>query len=295
MADALSVAGLCKTFPGFALREVSFSLPAGYIMGFVGRNGAGKTTTIKCVLDMLARDAGRIEVLGREVTRDDITIKQDVGVVFDQPFYPGNWTVAQVGRAIEPFYTGWDNGLFLRCANRFGLPPGKRVRELSHGMGLKLMLAAALSHDAKLLILDEPTSGLDPVARDDILEVLAEYIADGSRSVLFSTHITADLERIADYVTLIDEGRIVYTGAKDDLVDAYRVIHGAPGHLTPETRQRAIGLRQTELGFSALLRSADVAALPPAVACEPASIDEVLIHIAAQGDADDRAVARHSA
>src|SRR5215470_12474384 len=132
MADALSVTGLCKTYPGFALREVSFSLPGGYIMGFVGRNGAGKTTTIKCVLDMLARDAGHIEVLGRELARDDITIKQDVGVVFDQPFYPGRWTVAEVGRAIEPFYAGWDTGQFRRYINRFGLPPGRRVRELSH-------------------------------------------------------------------------------------------------------------------------------------------------------------------
>jgi ABC-2 type transport system ATP-binding protein len=294
MGDAIRVAGLGKAYPGFALDDVSFKLPAGYMMGFVGRNGAGKTTTIKCLLRMLAPDSGRIEVLGREVS-DDVAIKQDIGVVFDQPFYPGSWTVAQVGRALAPCYSGWDAELFLAYVNRFGLPSGKRVRELSHGMGMKLMLAAALSHHARLLILDEPTSGLDPVARDDLLDVLAEYIADGTRSVLFSTHMTADLERIADYITLIDAGRIVYTGAKDDLTEAYRLIHGGPDELTSEARQRAIGLRQTELGFSALVRPADVAVLPPGIRSDTPNIDEVLVHIAKQGDADDRRTERHPA
>jgi ABC-2 type transport system ATP-binding protein len=284
MADALSVTGLGKTYPGFALRDVTFSLPEGYIMGFVGRNGAGKTTTIKCVLDMLARDAGRVEVLGRDADGDDITIKQDVGVVFDQPFYPGSWTVAQVGQALRPFYAGWDTALFTRYVDRFDLPPGKKVRELSHGMGMKLMLATALSHHARLLILDEPTSGLDPVARDDLLDVLADYITGGEMSVLFSTHITADLERIADYITLIDAGRVVFTGAKDDLADTYRMIHGGPGQLTDAVRQRSIGLRQTGLGFSALVRSADTAALPPGISQEAPSIDDILIHIAKEGD-----------
>jgi ABC-2 type transport system ATP-binding protein len=285
MVDALSVTGLRKAYPGFALTDVSFTLPEGFIMGFVGRNGAGKTTTIKCVLDMVARDAGRVEVLGRDADGDDVTIKQDVGVVFDQPFYPGSWTVAQVGQTLQPFYAGWDTTLFTRYVNRFELPPGKKVRELSHGMGLKLMLAAALSHHARLLILDEPTSGLDPVARDDLLDVLADYIAGGDTSVLLSTHITADIERIADYVTLIDAGGVVFTGLKDDLADTYRMIHGGPSQLTDGTRQRSIGLRQTDLGFSALVRSADTAALPPGVSQETPSIDDVLIHIAKQGDA----------
>jgi len=285
MGNALDVSGLGKTYPGFALADVSFSLAEGYIMGFVGRNGAGKTTTIKCMLDMIAREAGRVEVLGREVDGDDVMVKQDVGVVFDQPFYPGNWTVAQVGQALQPFYRDWDTALFTRNLNRFELPPGKRVRELSHGMGLMLMLAAALSHHARLLILDEPTSGLDPVARDDLLDVLADYIGDGDASVLFSTHITSDLERIADYVTLIDSGRVVFTGAKEDLADAYQVIHGSPGQLTDRTRERSIGLRQTELGFSALVRSADGDALPPGVRQEPPSIDDVIIHLARQADA----------
>ncbi|HZM74742.1 MAG TPA: ABC transporter ATP-binding protein [Candidatus Limnocylindrales bacterium] len=285
MADALRVMGLCKSYPGFALTEVSFSLPEGYIMGFVGRNGAGKTTTIKCVLDMLARDGGHIEVLGHDAIDDQVTVKQDLGVVFDQPFYPPEWKVAQVGQALRPFYARWDEALFHRHIDRFGLPAGKRVRELSRGMGMKLMLAAALSHHARLLILDEPTSGLDPVARDDVLDVLADLISGGGVSVLFSTHITADLERIADYITFIDAGRVVFTGAKDDLADAYRMIHGGPGQATDQVRRRAIGLRSTEVGFSALVRSADRAGLPPGITDQAPSIDDVLIHIARQGDA----------
>jgi ABC-2 type transport system ATP-binding protein len=285
MIEALSVTGLCKNYPGFSLRDVSFGLPEGYIMGFVGRNGAGKTTTIKCMLDMLARDAGQIILLGRDVGPGEVAVKQDVGVVFDQPFYPASWTVAQVGHSLEPFYATWDRALFARYLDRFDLPPRKRVRELSRGMSMKLMLAAALSHHARLLILDEPTSGLDPFARDDLLDVLGEYIAGGDRSVLFSTHITADLERIADYITVIEAGRVVFTGAKEDLADSYRMIHGGPSQLTDVIRQRSIGLRRTDVGFSALVRAADVASLPPGIGQDGPSIDDVVIHIAREGDA----------
>ena len=284
MADALSVDKLCKTYPGFALKDVSFSLPEGYIMGFVGQNGAGKTTTIKCVLNMLAHE-GSIEVLGRDAAIDDVAVKQDVGVVFDQPFYPPSWTVAQVGQALQPFYSRWDTALFSDYIDRFDLPRAKKVRELSRGMSMKLMLATALSHHARLLILDEPTSGLDPVARDDLLDVLADYISGGTSSVLFSTHITTDLSRIADYITIIDAGRVVFSGAKDDLADTYRMIHGGPGQLSGTTRQHAIGLRMTETGFSALIRTTDARSLPSAITQEAPSIDDVLIHIAKQRNA----------
>jgi ABC-2 type transport system ATP-binding protein len=285
MADALSVDKLCKTYPGFALKDVSFSLPEGYIMGFVGQNGAGKTTTIKCVLNMVAHEGGTIEVLGRDAVTDDVAVKQDVGVVFDQPFFPAGWTVAQVGKALQPFYARWDAALFRNYIDRFELPLRKKVRELSHGMGMKLMLATALSHHARLLILDEPTSGLDPVARDDLLDVLADYISGGDSSVLFSTHITEDLSRIADYITIIDVGRIVFTGTKDDLAETYRMIHGGPGQLVGAARQHAIGLRTTETGFSALIRTTDALSLPSAITQEAPSIDDILIHIAKQRSA----------
>jgi ABC-2 type transport system ATP-binding protein len=282
MADALSVTSLSKIYPGFALTDVSFSLPEGYIMGFVGQNGAGKTTTIKCILNMLNREGGSIEVLGRDATVDDVAVKQDVGVVFDQPFYPAGWTVAQVGQALQPFYAQWDTALFSSYVKRFDLPLGKKVRELSRGMSMKLMLATALSHHARLLILDEPTSGLDPVARDDLLDVLSDYISGGTSSVLFSTHITEDLSRIADYITIIDAGRIVFTGAKDDLAETYRMVRGGPAQLTGAAREHAIGLRTTDVGFSALMRATDAQSLPSSITQEAPSIDDVLIHIAKQ-------------
>jgi ABC-2 type transport system ATP-binding protein len=284
MADALSVDKLCKTYPGFALKDVSFSLPEGYIMGFVGQNGAGKTTTIKCVLNMLTHE-GRIDVLGRDAVTDDVAVKQDVGVVFDQPFYPAGWTVAQVGQALQPFYARWDAALFSSYVDRFDLPRVKKVRELSRGMGMKLMLATALSHHARLLILDEPTSGLDPVARDDLLDVLADYISGGDSSVLFSTHITEDLSRIADYITVIDAGRIAFTGTKDELAETYRMVHGGPEQLSGAARQHAIGLRTTNVGFSALMRTTDAQSLPSAITQEAPSIDDVLIHIAKERSA----------
>ncbi len=284
MADALRISGLGKDYPGFALSDVSFRLPEGYIMGFVGRNGAGKTTTIKCVLDMVSRDAGSIEVLGQDAAAEGSRVKQDIGVVFDQPFYPGTWTVAQVGQALRPFYTRWDSAAYARTIERFGLPPARRVKDLSRGMPMKLMLAAALSHHAKLLILDEPTSGLDPVARDDLLDILAESIVDGGHSVLFSTHITTDLERIADYITIIDAGRIVYTGSREELGDTYRLIQGTPVELTDEVRKRAIGLRTSALGYTALIRAGDTAGLPRGISRAAPTIDDVVIHIARQED-----------
>ena len=294
MGDAIRVAGLGKAYPGFALDNVSFTLPAGYMMGFVGRNGAGQDDHHQVPAaharaglrpDRGTRTGGERRRCHQAGHRGGVRPTLLSRELDGRPGRTGPRAVLQrLGRR-----------LFLGYVNRFGLPSGKRVRELSHGMGMKLMLAAALSHHARLLILDEPTSGLDPVARDDLLDVLAEYIADGTRSVLFSTHITADLERIADYITLIDAGRIVYTGAKDDLTEAYRLIHGGPDELTGEARQRAIGLRQTELGFSALVRPADVAVLPPGIRSDTPSIDEVLVHIAKQGDADDRRTERHPA
>jgi ABC-2 type transport system ATP-binding protein len=190
----------------------------------------------------------------------------------------------QVGQALRPFYHQWDADQFTRNVDRFGLPPDKRVKDLSRGMAMKLMLAAALSHHARLLVLDEPTSGLDPVARDDLLEILADIIADARTSVLFSTHITADLERIADYLTIIEAGRIVFTGPKDELADTYRVVQGGPDQLTDNLRRCGIGLRTTRFGFSALVRAADADELAPGLSHHAPSIDDVVIHIARDGN-----------
>ena len=224
MINALEVLGLCKTYADFALDSVSFTLPAGKIMGFVGQNGAGKTTTIRCILNMAVREKGEITIFGLDNIHDELEVKQELGAVFDEVFFVETWRIREVEKAIRGFYSGWDSKLFGDYLKKFSLLSDKPVRDLSRGMKMKLMLATAMSHGAKLLILDEPTSGLDPVARDELLEILLEYISDGQKSVFFSTHITSDLERVADFVTVIDHGRIFYTGTKDGLLEHFRIV-----------------------------------------------------------------------
>ena len=232
MDNALEVQKLCKTYGDFSLDSVSFSLPAGSVMGFAGQNGAGKTTTIRLILNMAVRNSGGIKVFGLDNLSDELAIKQELGAVFDDQFFVDTWRIREVEKVTKGFYRGWDSGIFCAYLEKFGLAPGKKVKELSRGMKIKLMLSVAMSHGAKLLILDEPTSGLDPVARNDLLDILREYIADGEKSVFFSTHITSDLERIADYITLIDDGRIFYTGTKKGLFEDFAAAKGGGVNLT---------------------------------------------------------------
>ena len=221
MPDALEVRGLRKNYADFELKDVSFALPEGSIMGFVGQNGAGKTTTIKLIFNMIGRDGGEIKVLGLDNLRDELAIKQDLAAVFDEVFFVDSWRVSEVEKVVSGFYQNWSSSQYQGYLKEFDLAPGKKIKELSRGMKMKLMLSVAMSHGARLLVLDEPTSGLDPVARDELLDILLDYISDGKKSVFFSTHITSDLDRIADYVTLIDYGRIFYAGKKDELLEHF--------------------------------------------------------------------------
>ena len=226
MDNALEIQNLRKIYRDFTLDSISLALPIGSIMGFVGQNGAGKTTTIRCILNMARKESGEVRIFGMDSERDELAVKQDLAVVFDEIFFVDTWRVAEVEKAIRSFYKDWDSAAYGAFVRQFELPSDRRVKELSRGMKLKLMLAVAMSHDAKLLILDEPTSGLDPVARDELLNILREYVADGERSVFFSTHITSDLERIADFITVIDHGKILYTGTKAGLLEQYRGVRG---------------------------------------------------------------------
>jgi ABC-2 type transport system ATP-binding protein len=221
VSNVIEVKNVCKNYTDFSLNNLSFSLPTGCIMGLVGQNGAGKTTMIRLILNMANRDGGEIRIFGLDNLNDEQKIKQDIGAVFDEIFFVDIWRVREVEKVIRGFYSKWDSKLYRQYLTKFRLPADKKVKDLSRGMKMKLMLAVALSHEAKLLILDEPTSGLDPVARDELLEILKAYIADGQKSILFSTHITSDLEKIADYITLIDNGNLIYTGTKDDLLKRF--------------------------------------------------------------------------
>lgn len=221
MANAIEITGLRKEYRDFSLKDISFTLPLGHIMGFVGQNGAGKTTTIRLILNMTARQSGSIQILGQDNILDEQKIKQDIAVVFDDTFFAESWKVSEVEKAIQGFYDKWDSALYHNHVKEFNLPIDKRVKELSRGMKMKLMLAVAMSHEAKLLILDEPTSGIDPVARDELLDILRTYVADGQKSIFFSTHITTDLQKIADYISIIHNGSIVYTGTEKGLSGAF--------------------------------------------------------------------------
>ena len=197
MTNYLEVTNLSKSFDSFQLHNISFTLPKGYIMGLIGPNGSGKTTTIKLILNMLKRTGGTVKVMGLDNIAEEQKVKSELGVVFDTNYFSDDWKVSQVEKSISVFYPNWDSQKFADMLRKFHIAPTKKVKELSKGMQMKLMLACAFSYDAKLLILDEPTSGLDPVSRDELLKILSEYIEDGEHSVLFSTHITGDLERAA--------------------------------------------------------------------------------------------------
>ncbi|WP_226913231.1 ABC transporter ATP-binding protein [Gephyromycinifex aptenodytis] len=245
-------------------------LPRGYVMGFIGTNGAGKTTTIKAALGMLIPDSGVIQAPPME----------RIGVVLDSPFYVRDWRVRDVARAVAPFYPHWDQSKFESLCADFGLAQKPRVKELSRGQGMKLMTAVALAHDAELLILDEPTSGLDPLARDHFLDILAEFMQDESHAVLFSTHITSDLERIADLVTVIDSGRIVTSQATEDLLERFVLVRGGPDDLPGQLRHRVHGLREHSVGFDALVDADDAALFGPAVVRERPSLDDLVVRLA---------------
>ena len=255
---ALRVSDLGKSYvkadgTGFRLHQVTMDLPMGYIMGLIGPNGAGKSTLIRLLLNMIRRDSGEISILGRDPLSQEEEVKADLGVVFDSIYFLETWKVKAVEPVMAPMYPSWNSDRYQDYLHRFGLQENRRIRKLSRGMQMKLMLAVALSHDARLLILDEPTSGLDVLSRDELMDILLDYIGDGRHSVLFSTHITADLERVADFVTYINRGSIFYAGSKDELLEAFQVVRGGPDDLARAQIPHLIGLQRSANGFEALV------------------------------------------
>lgn len=279
MNNILEIKNLNKHFDGFSLNDVSFSVPQGYIMGFIGPNGAGKTTTIKSILNMVYPNSGEITLFGVKASRDSLEIKDDIGVVMDLPFYVDDWKVKDVEAAVSPFYSHWNHNVFDSFLNKFNLSKNKKVKELSRGMKVKIMLAVALSHEAKLLVLDEPTSGLDPVARDELMDILGEFIMDENRGILFSTHITSDLEKIADYITFIIDGRIEFTGEKDKLLESYLLVKGGVSDLTTEQKKNIVGYREHSVGFEGMIKTESIKKLPSNITFEKISLDQIIIYM----------------
>lgn len=226
MQNILELQQVSKTFPksNFTLDQVSFCLPYGAILGFVGENGAGKTTTIGCILNTVTKDSGTVKLFGKEMLDEDTDMREKIGVVYDGDNFPLYWTAEQLSKVMQGLYTNWDHALFCQYLEDFHLPAGQKIKHYSRGMTMKLAIAAALSHHPQLLILDEATSGLDPIVRDEMLDVFLEFVQEEDHAILLSSHITSDLEKVADYITFIHNGKIIMTASKNDLAYHYAVM-----------------------------------------------------------------------
>lgn len=276
--EILSVQNLYKRYEKFTLKDVSFSLEKGYIMGFIGRNGAGKTTTLKSMMRLVHPDSGQVTVFGLDFAGNELECKQKIGFMLGGvDFYPKK-KLRTIASVTSRFYSEWDDAEYRHIMERFELDPEKKVDELSAGMRVKFSLALALSHHAQLLILDEPTSGLDPVSRDELLLLFQDLIEDGEHSILFSTHIISDLEKCADFITYIKDGEIIARADKDSFMDAYRLISGTSDQTNASLTGEIIGLREHKFGFEGMIRKADLA-LANGLKVSPADLENIMIHI----------------
>jgi len=252
MADALHVQGLCKRLGTFALEDVDLTVPQGTISGLAGANGAGKSTLLKLILGLVEPDGGSIRLFGEEIAVAGPRLRARVGFVQEIPTLPGQLRLPELGCFVAPFYPTWDEAEFCRLARYFEVPAKTPFAKLSQGNRMKAALALAMAHRPQLLLLDEPTSGLDPLARREFLDLLLEIVQDEGRAVLFSTHITSDLDRIADQVALLKDGRVLLSGAKDELLEAWTLLRGGEELLDTSLGQAACGGRRTELGLELL-------------------------------------------
>ncbi len=258
MNNVLEINNLKKSYKDFSLNDVTFTLPEGFIMGLIGPNGAGKTTIIKLIMNLILKQGGTIRVFGKDHFEQEVEIKSRIGFVYDNPNYYEHLNLRQIKNIIRPFYKDWDEKMFTTLADKFELPLNKTIRKFSRGMVMKAAIAIALSHHADLIIMDEPTSGLDPIFRRELLDLLYELLQNEKKSILFSTHITSDIERIADYITFILRGTVVFSAAKDEIMESYAIVKGGDEMNDPEVKKHLIGVRKHEFGFEALTSSAGV-------------------------------------
>ena len=271
--NALELKNVCKAFPGFALDNLTLTLPAGCILGLIGENGAGKSTTIKLILDILRKDGGTITVLGKEHTQLN---KEDIGVVFDELGIPAPLNTRQVGKVMAGIFKNWDAAAYENFLKTLSIPEKKQVKDFSRGMQMKLGIAIALSHHAKLLLLDEATSGLDPVARDQVLELLEDFTREEDHAVLMSSHIVSDLEKLCDYIAFLHQGKLILCEEKDVLLSKYGIVHGTAGQLDSLDAQAILHRKDTPYGSEALvLRSA----VPEGMSIIPISIEELFVYM----------------
>jgi ABC-2 type transport system ATP-binding protein len=275
MKEALRIEHLGKRYPGFVLEDVNICIPGGAIMGFIGENGAGKSTTMKAALGLIQKDSGKVYMLGKEYSGEDRALKEQIGVVMDTASFSGELTLKNINGIMKKIYENWEEDTFWHYQKVFQLPEKKTVKEFSRGMRMKLPLAVALSHRAKLLILDEATSGLDPVSRDELLDVFLEYIQDEEHSILMSSHILSDLEKICDYITFIHKGRICFSESKDMLLEQYGMFHGTKASIRELTSEAVVGVRENAFGADALVKRDRV---PAGLSLDPVDIETIMLY-----------------
>ncbi len=286
MNYALELKEVSKTYENsdFVLDKVSFTLPTGAVMGFVGENGAGKTTTIGCVLNTLFRNSGVVRLFGKEMTDDDIELRENIGVVYDGNNFPDYLTAGQLSDIMQGVYQKWDNALFQKYLNTFHLNKSQKIGRYSKGMTMKLAIAVALAHHPKLLILDEATSGLDPVMRDEMLDVFLEFVGTDEHSILLSSHITSDLEKIADYITFIHNGKIILTERKDNLIYNYAILRCREKQFAELDTKDILAYRRQDYQIDVLVSDKRQAERKYAgVVIDHATIDEIML-VLVKGD-----------
>ncbi len=279
MSNVIEIEGLCKRYDGFAIENLDLSIPQGGIMGFIGANGAGKTTTIYSILNVIPVDAGRIQIFGKDYKKDEQEIKQDIGVVFDEMGYHEIMTPLQISRMMKSIYHNWSEMEFAKYLDRFGLPYKKRCGTFSRGMRMKLQIAVALSHGAKLLIMDEPTSGLDPVVRNEMLDIFQEFVEEEDHTILLSSHIIEDLERIADEIAFIDKGRILLADNKDVILEQHAILKGKKQDISKIRSEDMVGVKRSAYGVEILVQDAPACQRRyPEFLCEPASLEDIMLY-----------------
>ena len=276
--NILEVKGLTKDYGDFVLDKLTFTVPKGVIMGLIGENGAGKSTTINCILNEISKTDGNIEIFGKDYLSEEIEIKDKIGVVFDENHFPDIFTPNEIGTYMSGIYSKWERNTYVNYLSKFELPADKRVKDFSKGMKVKLAFAVALSHKAELLILDEATSGLDPIIRDDILDILIDFVQDENHSVLVSSHIISDLEKVADYITFIHKGKLVFTHSKDELVDNYGVMSCGGMVFDNLDKSEIIAYRKEDYQYKVLVKDRHIAEKKyPKAIVVPAAIEEIML------------------
>ncbi|EJQ21762.1 ABC transporter ATP-binding protein [Bacillus cereus] len=278
MNALLEVKNLNKAYENFSLKDVTFSLNQDCITGFIGTNGSGKTTTIKAILGLILKDSGKINFLEKDIDKHERKSKNKIGVVLDEGYFYDELTLKEMKNVIAPSYTEWDEQVFLKYIKRFNLNLGQKISTLSKGMRMKFAVALALSHHADLLIMDEPTSGLDPLVRSELIDILLDFMKEPGKSVFFSTHITSDLDKIADMIILIDDGQILIEEEKDALVETHVLVKGDNQLINNQTKKLFLNLSQTNYGFEGITHKIDdVCRLMPGVLMERPTIEDIML------------------